>query len=697
MAGAVLLGLLFALGHHFFYASLHGTEAPSVYDEYHLFGASLSEQQTNTAIGTAFAFLVRACLIFAISLAYQQAVLWSAARESNRGVTVAHLDVLMSALGNLLALGTLSVWVRRPVLLLIAVMAWLVPIASIVTPATLSIGTHTAPSELRKVPQIALKSLNLVAEMPFIPYSPVDYTCSEKPCDHKPRILEAHYAYDGPSNTVRKIALATTAQGRVLNIEAPAPNSSWKLDFIAPTLRCSSVNETITKAIQDNVFDYTLNRDNCSHGPGYLSWKTRNWGLLPDTIDDMVPYLDSDMSDTWPLISDMVVSGYAGKASFFVAVFPSLMSRDINGESTSSMSCTSPAPSELRTTLFGPEAVAPTTILWCETYTSTHRTEFSFVNGVQEIHVDVTDLSDTPLISENRPCDYLVRESLEDFPCVFNATLLQSLSHQAISHAFAEMVLGKIQWTTYVSGGRDLSMEMTSEIASTVLTRSPELAWLRESDLSGRPDYSPLLQSIQPVWEDGTKSKFVGLRNSQRAGTGAPLKDMLEELFLNVTLSLMSEELLQYNSSSPFYPPPTNVTFSMRTNIYVYPAYKLWLAYGLAIGTTGLIVSFGLAAIVSNNASFNPSFSTWMRLSRGAELSAEIEQENLEGRDPLPRYLKELNVRFWREKSGEQRMEEEKLARSEVVDGEADQIELARFGDEVNETGGADRETSLSR
>ncbi|KAM3424393.1 hypothetical protein BST61_g11069 [Cercospora zeina] len=59
------------------------------------------------------------------------------------------MDVLMSALGNLLALGTLSMWVRRPLLLLVALVAWLIPIASIITPATLSIGTHTAPSERR--------------------------------------------------------------------------------------------------------------------------------------------------------------------------------------------------------------------------------------------------------------------------------------------------------------------------------------------------------------------------------------------------------------------------------------------------------------------------------------------------------------------------------------------------------------------
>ena len=74
--------------------------------------------------------------------------------------------------------------------------------------------------------------------------------------------------------------------------------------------------------------------------------------------------------------------------------------------------------------------------------------------------------------------------------------------------------------------------------------------------------------------------------------------------------------------------------------------YKLWLAYGLAISLSALIVIIGLLAIYINGASFSYSFSSILRLSRGAEISVDINKADLDGRDPLPRYLKEATVKF---------------------------------------------------
>lgn len=84
-------------------------------------------------------------------------------------------------------------------------------------------------------------------------------------------------------------------------------------------------------------------------------------------------------------------------------------------------------------------------------------------------------------------------------------------------------------------------------------------------------------------------------------------------------------------------------------NIYIYAVYKLWLAYGLAIGATALTASFGMAAIIVNNASFSNRFSTILRLSRGAQLSKEINHADLSGRDPLPAYAEKATVRFSQE------------------------------------------------
>ena len=103
------------------------------------------------------------------------------------------------------------------------------------------------------------------------------------------------------------------------------------------------------------------------------------------------------------------------------------------------------------------------------------------------------------------------------------------------------------------------------------------------------------------------------------------------------------------NTSSVYYPDKTKVQLTTRENIYIYAVHKLWLAYGLAIGATALIALFGIAAIVVNHASFSNRFSTILRLSRGAQLSNEINHADLCGRDPLPAYAKKATVRFSQE------------------------------------------------
>lgn len=103
------------------------------------------------------------------------------------------------------------------------------------------------------------------------------------------------------------------------------------------------------------------------------------------------------------------------------------------------------------------------------------------------------------------------------------------------------------------------------------------------------------------------------------------------------------------NTSSIYYPDKTEVRLATRENIYIYAAYKLWLAYGLAVGATALIALLGMAAIIANHASFSNKFSTILRLSRGAQLSHEINHADLWGRDPLPAYAEKATVRFSQE------------------------------------------------
>jgi len=119
MMGSLFAGLLLATGHHLFYRGLHGRPAPD--SDYTIGGWRIPKQQANIAGGTAFAFLVKACLVVAAGTAYVQAF-WRAL--SAREVRLLDLDTLGSVPGSITALFAVWRWVQFPVLFLLAVIIW---------------------------------------------------------------------------------------------------------------------------------------------------------------------------------------------------------------------------------------------------------------------------------------------------------------------------------------------------------------------------------------------------------------------------------------------------------------------------------------------------------------------------------------------------------------------------------------------
>lgn len=123
MLGALFSGALFAIGHHCFYQALAGADVSS--DSIHILGSRISRQEASIAIGTALAFLVKACLVFAITVAYSQ-VLWRTITANIAAPTLATVDKIWSAITNLLVLFDLPLWLKYPILLLLATAAWCV-------------------------------------------------------------------------------------------------------------------------------------------------------------------------------------------------------------------------------------------------------------------------------------------------------------------------------------------------------------------------------------------------------------------------------------------------------------------------------------------------------------------------------------------------------------------------------------------
>lgn len=121
----------------------------------------------------------------------------------------------------------------------------------------------------------------------------------------------------------------------------------------------------------------------------------------------------------------------------------------------------------------------------------------------------------------------------------------------------------------------------------------------------------------------------------------------METLFQNITLSLLADEMLQPNYSSPYAPAEkSEVTFNTFHNVYIYSASTLWVAYGLAIFLTLIALGLGIWSMILNDGTFTNDFSTILRTSRAAELSDELRDEDRDGRQPLPKRLARARIRI---------------------------------------------------
>ncbi|QMW30831.1 hypothetical protein G4B84_006212, partial [Aspergillus flavus NRRL3357] len=117
-----------------------------------------------------------------------------------------------------------------------------------------------------------------------------------------------------------------------------------------------------------------------------------------------------------------------------------------------------------------------------------------------------------------------------------------------------------------------------------------------------------------------------------------PLSKALEDLFRNITLSLMSSNIFQPNYTVKAVP-ETNVTITSYHSIYIYNRPILWAAYGTARGATALSSIAGVLVYFSNGGSYGTKFSTVFRVTQGAKVSTNLSMKDYSGFDPLPDHI----------------------------------------------------------
>lgn len=499
IASAFLIGLLLICGHHLFYTRLAGRPAPPGYYQFAV--GRVSKQQLNTAVGTAFAFLVRSTLALAVAASYTQ-VLWRVLKTSTKGARLADVDAAFSMLQNVLGRFRLTLWTRHSWLLPVAVIYWLIPIPTIITPATLSIQsapTQPKPSAMMPVPQSDFVNLNF-ANMANVEFGPL----SDEPSNQ--------FEYQGPSQLVQRVAAATAAQGEILAILPPmsALNASWSLEFWGPSIRCNDVAEPNRSQILNNYGAYLQDDgDGITGSLDYFAWTPY---LLPFFF----------MNNMWSL-SRQDISGSTAADSIYIAV---------DDPRASSSSYVGPLDNETVQAHGGwPGMLVNMTLLACDLFNSSYVADFVYINGRQSITVAKDIALDVPLVSTDifvfplGPQQSWNMSKCNDktytpYDC-YDPTIARVASYQAIRDAFTLLLTGKLDQGTGFS---------TSFITRTILMDTDDLAFVSNDQVSN--DYRANETAFQTL-------SFVPLLDSR-----GPLTDALETLFQNITISLLSEPFL---------------------------------------------------------------------------------------------------------------------------------------------------------
>ena len=119
------------------------------------------------------------------------------------------------------------------------------------------------------------------------------------------------------------------------------------------------------------------------------------------------------------------------------------------------------------------------------------------------------------------------------------------------------------------------------------------------------------------------------------------LRELFEELHVNVTLSLLSIDNLIYMQPQP----DTVATITTQSNVFSYNAHPLIITYGtaLVLGLIALLV--GLKAYFDNGVSIKLGFLNILTTTRSRRLD-RLALGTCLGAEPMPQELKKVKVRF---------------------------------------------------
>ncbi|KAI9774363.1 MAG: hypothetical protein M1840_004257 [Geoglossum simile] len=245
MVGCLLLGIVVALLHHFYYRYLNGKAAQ---DHQH-------QQQWASRIGIGLAFVTKMFLALAVAAAYTQCI-WKTARR--KFISLNGLDAMFSATSD--ATAFLTTEMGRHSSSLLALIVWLIPIAAVITPSTLSIEAHLVSLQQTlsiPKPDFTTATFLAVEKQPASNSPYFQAALSMSASDTQTASISARAEtgeYNGPNPSLGRLAMTVLLTGDIRTISAPL-NASYNLGFHGPSINCDFANVTQLQNLYPNGTD----------------------------------------------------------------------------------------------------------------------------------------------------------------------------------------------------------------------------------------------------------------------------------------------------------------------------------------------------------------------------------------------------------------------------------------------------------
>ncbi|RDW63470.1 hypothetical protein BP6252_11015 [Coleophoma cylindrospora] len=592
------LGVHFALGQHFYYSFLNKKPPGETAFPMRIFGDDISEQKVNTAVGNTLAYLAQVNLAFAIAAAHDQ-ISWRTIKSHPTELGV--IDTLFSTKSSWPSALDVRLWVKMPLASLLLLAYVLLPLVSFITPSTITLeNTLVNQTANVHIPRVDFTSTNFVSLPWNLTYLEMDLGLRR----------EGTYTFDifygKPQPAVKKAIEGSLISNAIQSITSPmGQNSSWNLDFNGPALACKALEDgdalrtEILAQIQASRSAYS-----------YLSWVPGANGSLPFTVSDNGYTLSSATLGGSPL-------------SLYITVPQSnISSADMNQTTTENYQY--------------PQA--STSLIQCILQNVTYSAGFTYLNGTQSIQLrtspPLNNVSSLPTLTKTVADPTLAAWDPAQKVIDLQELEMETFAYQSVMDTFASMFVGDITpvQTSFSQNKSSILFSSDTLMTMTPLVKAAELVNLTTS---------LALQSANlgsAAWD--------GRSVEQVQTTTQSMASMIEEMFRNATISLMSEPSLNPNYTSIYAPSNVTVKYWYSENVYQYSTNTLWIVYGSAIGLAALCVLAGTAVVVTSQAAYSSEFSTFLRVAHNVSLSSEVALQDTSGKDPLPKYLEKTVVRF---------------------------------------------------